>query len=136
MKIVLDANVLMSAIIKDSLTRELITKAEHQLYAPDIVFDTLLKYRALIIKKTNADPDDLDSLIDGLFGYLKVLPRKNFEHRIKKAKEAMKNIDVEDAVFVACALSLQGSVIWSNDKHLKKQRLVKVYDTEEISRII
>jgi len=136
MKIVLDTNVLMSAIIRDSLTRELITKSEHRLYVPDEVFETLLKYRTLILKKTNANPDNLESLIGRLSNYLEILPRKKFQPHMKKAKEAMKGIDLEDAVFVACALSLPDSVIWSNDKHLKKQGLVKVYNTEEIARML
>jgi len=34
MNIVLDANVLMSALIKDSLTREIIVKSRHDLWVP------------------------------------------------------------------------------------------------------
>jgi len=51
------------------------------------------------------------------------------------AKKAM-SADQEDAIFVACALSMPNSAIWSNDKHLKKQDLATVYTTEEFLRIL
>ena len=136
MNIVLDMNVLMSAIIKDSFTRSIITKSKHRFCVPETVFKTLLKYQSLILKKTNANSKDLDSLIDNLFSYIEILPLKTFEPYIKKSEKIMGDIDIEDAVFVACALSLPNSAIWSNDKHLKKQNLVKVYNTDEILKVL
>jgi predicted nucleic acid-binding protein len=95
-----------------------------------------LKYQSLILKKTNADLKDVDSLISNLFAYINILPLKAFERSIKRSEKIMRDIDMEDAVFVACALSLPDSVIWSNDRHLKKQNLVKVYNTKEILKIL
>jgi len=135
MKIVLDANILMSALIKDSFTREFIVKSDHLFFVPETVFKTLLKYKQLVLKKTNADSGNLDSLIKELFRYIKILDLKGFENELNRAEDVMGDIDVEDAVFVACALSIPDSVIWSNDKHLKKQSLVQVYTTKEILRI-
>lgn len=39
MRLVLDANILFAALIKDSLTAELIIKDELQLYAPEFLLD-------------------------------------------------------------------------------------------------
>jgi len=38
-RLVLDANILFAALIKDSLTAELIIKDELQLYAPEFLLD-------------------------------------------------------------------------------------------------
>jgi len=48
-----------------------------------------------------------------------------------KAKEIMQDIDIDDSFFVALAMSLN-CPIWSNDTHMKKQSVVKVYTTNEI----
>ena len=134
MKIVLDANALMSALIKDSFAREIITKQKNMLFVPEAVFGTLIRYKQLILKKTNAAPVDLDELIKELLGYIAVLRENEYRAYIKKAKGIMDNIDPEDTVFIACALSLADSVIWSNGKHLKKQSKIEVCTTEELRK--
>jgi len=48
----------------------------------------------------------------------------------------MDEIDPKDTIFLATALSVEGSAIWSNDKHLKRQSLVKCYSTKEIIELI
>ncbi len=50
----------------------------------------------------------------------------------EKALEIVKNIDPDDALFIACALAYPDSIIWSNDKDLKKQTKIKVLNTKEI----
>jgi predicted nucleic acid-binding protein len=135
MNIILDANVLMSALIKDSYTREFISKLDHNFFMPETVFETLLKYRGLILKKTNANPKDLDSLIKRLVGFVKVIKQNEYEGKLQIAEKTMRGIDIEDSVFVACALVVSDAVIWSDDKHLKKQNLVGVYTTKEILRL-
>ena len=46
--------------------------------------------------------------------------------------EIVKNIDKNDAVFIACALAYPESIIWSDDKMLKKQKRIKILETYEI----
>lgn len=133
-RIVLDVNVVISAAIKDSLTREFITKGGHEFWIPEQALMKIQKYRDLILKKSGLRSSDLETLLKRLLGYIRIMPVGQM-NRLQEAKVAMKQTDPEDAVFVACALSLPGAVIWSNDKHLKKQKLVAVYTTEEVWRI-
>jgi len=49
-----------------------------------------------------------------------------------EALEIAKSInDLDDLLFIACALTYSDSAIWSNDKDLKRQSKVKVMDTKE-----
>ena len=134
-RIVLDVNIVLSAAIKDSLTREFVTKADHEFWVPKQALEKIIKYRGLILEKSGLQPGDLDSLLERLFEHISVMPAGRMSH-LQEAKAAMKETDLEDAVFVACALSLPGAVIWSNDKHLKKQKLVRVYTTEEMRGVV
>ena len=53
-RIVVDANVLFSALIKDtSITRELITSEIFDIYCPEFIFNELKKYEKFIILKRN-----------------------------------------------------------------------------------
>jgi predicted nucleic acid-binding protein len=48
----------------------------------------------------------------------------------------MKDSDIDDVPFVACALGCQGSIIWSDDNDLKRQNRIKVYTTREVLGIL
>lgn len=56
-------------------------------------------------------------------------------HR-KEAFEAVKDIDPDDAIFIACALAYPNSILWSDDKKLKKQKTVTVLNTKEIIKTL
>jgi len=44
----------------------------------------------------------------------------------------VKDIDPDDAVFVACILAHPNSILWSDDKKLKKLKNITVRNTQEI----
>ena len=50
----------------------------------------------------------------------------------EQALEIIKEIDIDDVLFVACALAFPHSIIWSEDKKLKNQNQIKVLNTKEI----
>jgi predicted nucleic acid-binding protein len=134
-RIILDANVVISALIKDSFTRRFITKSDHEFWFPEQAFDRIEKYKELIIKKSGLSSEVINSIFESLFIRVNIVPKSRSDAKLPKAKEVMGPIDKEDALFVACALSMIDAIIWSDDKHLKKQNLVKVYTTKEILKI-
>ena len=42
------------------------------------------------------------------------------------------NIDKEDIIFIATALGIEDSVIWSDDRHFERQNKIKILKTKEI----
>ena len=67
-----------------------------------------------------------------LFKYIKLVPTEEIRKNWGKAKKIMGHIDKEDAIFIAAALSIRDSIIWSDDKHFKKQDKVKVLKTGDM----
>ena len=58
---------------------------------------------------------------------------KNVVHITKEeALEIVKDIDIDDTLFVACALAFPNSIIWSDDKKLKEQNKINILNTKEI----
>jgi predicted nucleic acid-binding protein len=78
MKLVVDANVVISALIADSKTRELIVTLESDLFTPEFVHDEIGNYEETIVEKSGMTPDRVAQFIDLLFQYIEVVPASEF----------------------------------------------------------
>ena len=132
MKIILDVNVILSALIRDSTTRKIILNSEFDLYFPEPSLHKIRKYKDYILEKSGLAEEEYDKIVTTLFKYIKLVPTEEIEKNWGKAKEIMEHIDKEDVVFIATALSITDSVIWSDDGHFEKQNKVKVLKTEDM----
>ena len=134
-KIIIDANILFSALIKDaSITRELIISDDiFDIYCPKFIFKELEKYKKFIISKREKNKQLLTykESIETLLYFINVISTERYDDKIKEAYNIMKDIDEKDTHYVALALKLN-CPIWSNDTDLKKQNKVKIYNTKEL----
>ncbi|MDZ5811707.1 PIN domain-containing protein [Halorubrum sp. AD140] len=60
MKLVIDANVVISALIADSKTRELVVTLEPDLLTPAFVHDEIENYEDLIDEKSGLEPHGVE----------------------------------------------------------------------------
>lgn len=112
MEIVVDTNFIISALLKNGVTRKILFLAPFEFYSLSYARSEIEKHKKELIRKSKLEE-----------------PYKN------KAIEIMTDIDISDAPFIALALHLDCS-IWSNDGHFKKQHHVKVYSTEGIKELL
>ncbi len=133
MSVVIDTNILLSALIKDSVTRKIIIKYGLNFYYPEISFHEIQKYKNLVLKKSGMNEKEYKILLDCLFDHIILIPEKQIIQEIKKADKIIGNIDIDDVVFLACAIALNAD-IWSDDKDFKKQRKVDVFTTQEFMK--
>ena len=136
MRIVLDSNIFFSALIKDSLTRKLLVEYEGFFLFPSYIFEEMEKYKADLLTKSRMRPQDFDQLLKLLLKKVLIVPEEVLKDYREEALEIVKNIDRDDALFIACALAYPKSVIWSDDKKLKNQNRVKIISTAEISEYL
>lgn len=61
-----------------------------------------------------------------------IVPEELLIFKKEEACNLAKNIDLDDVLFFATALVFKNSIIWSDDKKLKKQKKIKVLNTQEI----
>ena len=132
MKIILDVNVILSALIRDSTTRKIILNSEFDLYFPEPSIHKIRKYKDYILEKSGLTKEESDKIMATLFKYIKLVPTEEIEKNWNEAKEIMEHIDKEDVVLIATALSISDSVIWSDDRHFEKQDKVKVLKTKQM----
>jgi len=131
MELVIDANVVISALIADSKTRELIVTLEPDLLTPAFVHDEIENYEDLIVEKSGMKPARLAQFIDLLFQYIDVVPAGELYPAIEKADEVIGDTDPDDVLYLACAIACDAA-IWSDDSDFDEQNLVETYSTSEV----
>ena len=130
MKLVIDANIIFAALIKEGLTAELIISDELQLFAPEFLLEEISKYQDQIFEKTHRSKEKFEIFVQILNEYITFIPQKNINPFLEKAN--LFSPDPKDSVYLALALALK-SAVWSNDKKLKEEQVqVKVLSTEDL----
>lgn len=135
MKVVIDTNILMSALIKDSTTRKIIVKSNWEFYYPEVSLHEIRKYRSLILQKSGMNEEEFTRLFNRLLSSIKIIPEEYIHKRLDEANKILGKIDPKDVVFLATALSIEDSVIWSDDRHFEKQNKVKLLKTKDIIKL-
>ncbi len=126
MKIVLDSNILFSALISGKeLYVDIFKSAE--CYVPDFIFTELSKYQEEIIKKTKLE-EEFTSFAKELFSAVTVIPRLAVsQESYGKALVLCNDIDPKDTAYVALSIELD-IPLWSNDKKLIQGLINKGYE--------
>ncbi len=130
--IVVDANVFVSALLKDSTTRKILLSANApSFFTPDFVETEIMKYAGEFSKRLGKSEKQVMSSLKELFEASKtrVVSEKEYFGLLDKALEITP--DIKDAPYLALALKLR-CPLWSQDADLKEQSLVKVFSTGEL----
>ena len=135
MKLIVDTNVLISALIKDSVTRKIIMHFKARLYSPKFLQEEVDKYKPKILRKANINETEFRVLFDQIKSKIIFLESESLSSRYDEAEMIMNQIDPKDAPFIAAALAT-GADIWSDDKHFEKQKKVKVWKTSELAKMV
>jgi predicted nucleic acid-binding protein len=135
MKLVLDSNIIFSALIKKSITRDIILSDLFELYAPEYIFNEITKHKELLLKKSKLDRGDFEALLLLLQKHIHLVIKDKYNEKMATAEDILGNIDITDSPFLALALALSCS-IWSNDGHFKQQDKVVVYTTKDMAKKI
>ena len=128
MKFVVDTNIIISALLKDGLSREILTNFNFSFFTPSFALSEIIKYKNYVCKKSSLSEEQFNSTLKKIFEYVTIIPLKEY---VKYTYESDKLIhDIGDVSFLACAIALNSN-IWSNDAHFKKQKKIKVFTTDE-----
>jgi len=135
MEIVVDTNVIISALLKEGLTRKIIFLAPFEMYTVPFAKSEIEKHKDKLLDKSGLDDESFRYLLDLIFSRIHVADVNILEPFKEKAIEIMKNIDINDSPFIALAMALN-CPIWSNDRGLREQSVVKVYTSREILELL
>src|SRR3989344_7939963 len=136
MNIILDSNALFSALIKNSVKRKLILEYEGTFLFPGQIFIEIEKYKDYLLKKSKMNNIEFNDLLQLMLEKVLIIPNEILDKYINEAWELIKEHSPEDVIFIACGLAYENSILWSDDKKLKRQNKVKILNTKEIINII
>ena len=136
MKLIIDTNILISSLLKDSTTREILLNESLNFYLPEIVLSEVNKYLQYIIQKSELSEKKIKKLLNTLLENLILVPIDEYEKRMDEGMKIIGKIDEKDTQFIALALSIENDGIWSNDKHFEKQKKIKVYKVIDILNLL
>lgn len=83
MKLVIDANIIISALIKDGMHRAIIQSDKFKLVSPDFIVEEIEKYLPYISKKSGLDIFDLEIILAILFQHIRVIPISEYEDSLQ-----------------------------------------------------
>ena len=132
---IIDSNILISALIKDSITRKILVESGWIFFYPEIAFHEIRKYQELILEKSRMNEEEYLQVLRRLLKHIILVPQEQFNSKILDAKNLMGERDPNDVVFLALAMSINNSKIWSNDNDLSEQKEIKVLTTKDIINV-
>lgn len=132
MKLVIDTNVFISALIKkDGLTRDIIINSGNTFLFPEYEFQEIYKYKNEILKKSRCSEKEFIRLTTSLLNHMRIVRHGEICNYYYEASEIMRKIDPDDKIFIATALAFN-AYIWSDDEHFKRQSRIRVLTTKEM----
>ena len=132
MRIVVDTNILISSLIKDSITREILLLPYMDFYLPEFALEEVEAHKIKISKLSGLSPDEIDFFLDLLLENISIVPAQTIRPYLKEAQKIIGDIDPGDIPFIALALAVDNDGIWTNDKHFRKIRKIKIWNTPEL----
>ncbi|MBS3069681.1 PIN domain-containing protein [Candidatus Micrarchaeota archaeon] len=134
MKLVVDANIIIAALIRQSATRLLLMDEGLELFSPEYMLAELEEHWQEIISKAKPEKEDFEKVLGVFKSRIKFVKPEMFAIFRKYARQA--SPDKKDAEYLALAMYLgEDAALWSNDKKLKQQNFVKIYSTLDLLKI-
>lgn len=133
--LVIDTNILISALIKEGLTREILTNLRINFICPENALKSIYSYKEEIIEKSKLDEKTFNIILLRLLKHVNLIPLDIINGFKEEADKIIGKIDKEDTIFIATALAFN-CPIWSNDNHFQKQKIIKIFKTKDILNLL
>lgn len=124
MKIVVDSNRIIAALIKDSTTRGIILDSFFDFVTPEYILIEIRKYEEDIIKKAKITKKEFEILLALISESITIIPSVEYGTFIGKLRKEIK--DHKDLPYMAVFLSTNAHGIWSHDSDFLQQKRIKI----------
>ncbi|MBI5746665.1 MAG: hypothetical protein HZA13_06670 [Nitrospirae bacterium] len=93
MRLVIDTNILISALIKDSVTRELLLFPSMEFLLLEYALQEIEAHKARISKQSNLNKDEIDIILSVLLENISIIPALMIKPYLEKAETIIGSID-------------------------------------------
>lgn len=129
MQLVVDTNVLISALIARSKTFEIIVLGDLELFAPEYALGEIDRHKEELRARMDISQEEFNVVLNLILSHVVVVSRERYESFEAHAQKICP--DQKDFPFFALALALKVP-FWTNEVRLKNQREIAIYNTKEL----
>lgn len=126
-----DANILMGALLRDGATRHLLLSGGLDLHAPETLWEELERNQAYLQTKSGATEAAYKLLLEILRTKIKSVPVEVLRETIGDALSRLDPKDSLDAPYLAAAIAI-GGTLWSHDKRLSRTVRIPTVRTRDV----
>ena len=131
MRLVIDTSSIISALIKNGISRRIIVSPAIQFITPDHSLKEISKYKEFICKKAKINSNEFDIILNLLFEKIAIIPKEEYEEFFNTVKTLID--DINDIPFIALCIASKADGIWSDDTHFKTKKKITIYRTKELA---
>ena len=136
MRLVIDTNVFMAGLLKDSIVRKVLSSENIQFFIPEHALNELEKHKNTLIKKANINVAEFDEMVSLLLENIELVPESKIKAKFNEAEDVMKDIDIKDSPFMAAVLSIECDGLLTFDEHFQKQNKIKIFKIKDLINIL
>jgi len=139
-KVVVDANILFSALLKrENPYITILMNADCKFFAPKFVFVELFKHKEDIHRYSSISNEELLELLSAVLERIEFISLKQIDKQTLKKGFELATVDPLDAPFISLALFLE-AMLWTGDKklcrHLESMGFNICITTHELSEFL
>ena len=130
MIIVVDTNIIIAALIKNSISRKILLDKEINFICPEESLIEIKNHKAEIQEKAILSDEEFEIILSIIFENITIISKEEY---IQLIPETISLIDdKKDVPFLALAIAKKADYIWSEDEHFIKQNKVKILKTKDL----
>lgn len=136
MRLVLNTNILISALIKDSVIRKVLLLPFFEWLLPEYALEEINSHINIISDKSNLGKEEIDLVLRILLDNVTIVSKHEMKDFLSKADKKIGYVDKKDIPFVALAYAISNDGIWTEDRHFEILKDIKIWKTKDIIRYL
>jgi len=136
MILILNTSILISSLIKDSVTRQILLLPSMKFYLPEYALEEIEAHKIKISRLSRLSTDEIDILLNLLLENISIISSRTIQPYLSQAGVIIGRIDPNDIPFLALALATENDGIWSNDRHFEAIKQIKIWKTSDLLRYL
>lgn len=133
MKILVDTNRIIAALVQESTTRDILFDENFKFLTPDYTITEMKEHKEELKKKTKLTDKEFEILVTLIFERIEIIPESEYKKFLDECKNLIS--DPDDVSYLAACLASKAEGIWAHDPHFLEQHKVKIFTNMNMLRM-
>jgi len=134
--LIVDASVIIAALLRDSTTRKVLLNSDLRLVAPGMVEDEISRHIEELSARNSLPVETNRRALGMLLRHIRLLDLDDYGGFLPDALRLIGERDASDAPYLAAALAVKADGIWSHDADFTVQDRFRVWTTAQLRELL